>query len=119
MTDNKSILLIANDYIRQGDNEGFLSFCTEDVTWEFVGDTILKGKPAVREYMQSTYAEPPEFDVQELIADDDRDTVVAIGIIKLINFNGSSKTYNYCDIWKLRNNKLAVLKAFVSEVGPL
>jgi len=115
MTDNKSTLLIANDYISRGDHEGFLSFCTEDVVWEFVGDQVLRGKSAVRKYMETVYAEPPEFEVQELLGDHEH--VVAVGLIQLKESNGRTASFKYCDVWKFRGGKMASLKAFVVEVN--
>ena len=56
---NKLILEQANAAIAAGDFEGFLSFCTEDTTWTFVGDRTLAGKAAVREWMAAAYKEPP------------------------------------------------------------
>ena len=44
---NKAILEEANAAIAQGNYEGFLSFCTDDTEWTFVGDRTLKGKAAV------------------------------------------------------------------------
>jgi hypothetical protein len=37
-----------------------LSFCTDDTEWTFVGDKTLKGKEAVRQWMATTYIEPPK-----------------------------------------------------------
>jgi uncharacterized protein len=51
---NKAILKRANAAVVKGDYEGFLSHCTEDVQWIFVGDKTLIGKEAVRRYMNST-----------------------------------------------------------------
>jgi uncharacterized protein (TIGR02246 family) len=56
---NKAILEEANAANAKGDYERFLSFCTDDTEWTFVGDRILKGKEAVRQYMAETYIEPP------------------------------------------------------------
>ena len=44
---NKIILEKANEAVTNGDNEGFLSFCTDDTEWTFVGDKTLCGKEAV------------------------------------------------------------------------
>jgi uncharacterized protein (TIGR02246 family) len=74
---NKAILEKANAAITEGNNEGFLSFCTEDTEWTFVGDKTLKGKEAVRQYMAETYIEPPKFTVANLIAEGDFVTVMA------------------------------------------
>lgn len=114
MATNKEILLQANDHIRKGDHEGFLSLCTEDVVWNFIGDQILYGKAAVREYMATSYAEPPEFIVEDLISEDNH--VIALGRISLKDRNGKTVEYDYCDVWKFREGRMAVLKAFVSEI---
>lgn len=49
--DNKNVLLKANAFVAEGNNEGFLSLCTEDIKWDFVGDKTLIGKEAVRAYI--------------------------------------------------------------------
>ena len=64
--DNKEILKKANLAITQGDNEGFLAFCTDDTEWAFTGEKTLKGKEAVRNWMKTTYKEPPNFEVENL-----------------------------------------------------
>lgn len=114
MADNKAILLKANDHITNGENEEFLSLCTEDMVWDFVGDQVLNGKRAVREYLTAVYTEPPEFTVDDLIGDGDQ--VVAVGRISIKESNGKTITSNYCDVWKFREGKMAALKAFVSEI---
>lgn len=111
---NKAILERANAAVSAGDNEGFLSHCTEDVEWHFVGDRTLKGKPAVRAYMNETYIEPPTFDVTRLIAEGD--VVTAIGNIHLEDATGNTTHFAYCDVWRIRDNKLAELTAFVIEL---
>jgi ketosteroid isomerase-like protein len=113
---NKEILLKANASVTAGDNEGFLSLCTEHVKWEFVGDQTLTGKEAVRAYMKAVYVKPPEFDVENLIAEDD--FVTAIGKIRMKDSNGKVTGYSYCDVWRFRNGKMAELKAFVIEIKP-
>lgn len=113
--DNKATLLKANALITAGNNEGFLSFCTDDVVWEFVGDQILHGKDAVRQYMKSTYIEPPKFHVETLIAE--VDYVTAIGNISLKDASGKTVEYAYCDVWQFRDGLMAGLRAFVVEVG--
>jgi len=57
---NKAILEEANAAITEGSNEGFLSFCADNMEWKFVGDKTLKGKEAVRQWMATTYVEPPK-----------------------------------------------------------
>lgn len=109
--DNKTILEKANAAITEGDNEGFLSFCTDDVVWIFVGDKTLQGKEAVRQYMATAYQEPPKFMVENLIAEGE--FVTAIGKISMKDEDGIMINYSYCDVWRFRDGKMVELQAFV------
>jgi uncharacterized protein len=110
---NKAILRQANRAIVEGDYERFLSHCTDDVEWTFVGAETLKGKEAVRRYMNATYIEPPKFVVTQLIAEGD--LVTAVGDIDITDEAGKTTHSAYCDIWRIRDGKLAELRAFVVE----
>ncbi len=107
-------MIAANKAISNGDHEGFLAFCTEDTKWTFVGDLSLQGKEAVRLWMKENYIEPPKFDVKNLIADNDY--VTAIGNIKLIRKDCKVIRYEYCDVWRFRDGKMAELVAYVIEI---
>lgn len=110
---NKSILEKGNAAISNGDNEGFLKYCTEDTKWTFVGEQVLHGKEAVRQWMASIYVKPPKFDVRNLIAEND--FVTALGYITMTNEDGVETQYAYCDVWRFRDGKMAELMAFVIE----
>jgi len=112
---NKATLTKANAAVSNGDHEGFLKYCTDDVQWTFVGEQIISGKGAVRQYMATTYINPPEFDVKELIGEND--FVTAIGEITLEDENAKQVHYSYCDVWRFRDGKMAELMAFVIESG--
>lgn len=112
---NKAILEKANAAVTAGDNEGFLYFCTDDTKWTFVGDKTLEGKEAVREYMATAYLEPPQFMVENLIAEGE--FVTAVGSISMKDENGKMVDYSYCDVWRFRDGKMAELRAFVIEAG--
>jgi ketosteroid isomerase-like protein len=111
---NKAILEMANAAITEGDHEGFLSFCSDDIKWTFVGDKILRGKEEVRQYMSTVYTEPPKFMVEYLIAEGD--FVTALGNISMKNDDGEMIDYSYCDVWRFRNGKMIALKAFVIQI---
>ena len=78
---NKATLEKANAAVKAGDNEGFLSYCVEDLVWTTVGQGSLRGKPAVREWMRDNYVKPPRFTVDEMIAQGD--LVAALGTIEI------------------------------------
>jgi uncharacterized protein len=108
---NKAILLEGNAAIAEGNNEGFLSFCADDTKWTFVGDKTLKGKAAVRQWMATTYIEPPKFRVANLIAEGD--FVTALGDITMKDEDGKAAYYSYCDVWRFRGGEIIELRAFV------
>jgi ketosteroid isomerase-like protein len=109
---NKTILEKSNAAISEGDHETFLTYCTEDTKWTFVGDRELSGKDEIRQYMSETYKTPPKFDVENMIGEGD--FVTAVGRISLFNEEDNQWIqYDYCDVWKFENGKMAELKAFV------
>lgn len=108
---NKAILEKANAHVAEGNYEAFLSFCADDTEWTFVGDRTLKGKDAVRQYMATTYIEPPKFTVTNLIAEGEFLTV--LGQITLRDEDGKAVHHSYCDVWRFRGDKIVELKAFV------
>ncbi|MBB5621858.1 uncharacterized protein (TIGR02246 family) [Pedobacter cryoconitis] len=110
---NKDILIKANAAITEGDYEGFLSYCTEDTVWTFVGEETLKGKEAVRQYMSKAYTEPPKFEVDHIIGESD--FVTAVGKISMKDKDGKITHYSYCDVWQFREGKMDKLKAFVIQ----
>ncbi len=111
---NKAILEAANAANAAGNYEGFLSFCTDDTKWTFVGDKTLNGKEAVRQYMAETYIEPPKFTVANLIAEGD--FVTAVGDITLKDADGKADHYSYCDVWRFHGGKMVELTAFVIKI---
>ena len=114
---NKAVLEEANAFVAKGDYERFLTYCTDDTIWIFLGERILRGKESVRRYMTEVYLEPPVFDVEHAVAEGEYVTV--IGKIRLKDKGGSTTDYDYCDIWKFRDGKLHELKAFVIKVRQL
>ena len=113
---NATILHTANEFVKKGNYESFLSYCTEDTKWVFVGERVLNSRDEVREYMKEFYLEPPVFTVEKTIEDGNYVTVT--GEITLKASNGTYHHYDYCDIWRFENGKIAELKAFVIEKNP-
>lgn len=110
---NAAILHQANEFVKKGNYESFLAYCTQDTKWVFVGERILEGRDKVRAYMKEFYLEPPVFTVEKTI--EDGNDVTVIGEITLKAANGTYNHYDYCDVWRFENGKIAELKAFVIE----
>ena len=68
---NKQIVEKVNAAFAQGNVEGFLSQCADDVEWTMVGEKPIKGKDAIRKWMTSMGPEVPKFTVTNLLADGD------------------------------------------------
>ena len=112
---NKQVLEQANAAIRKGDFDGFLRFCTDDTEWTFEGDRTLKGKEAVRHWMEAVYREPPHFEVHRMIADGE--FLAALGEILLKDEQGRAVRHAYCDVWRFRGGLMAQLQAFVVKTA--
>ena len=109
---NKEIVEKVNAAFAEGSIEGFLSFCADDVVWTMVGDKIVKGKDAIRQWMASMgKMEPPKFTVANVIAEGD--FVAAHGEITMKDKDGKAAPYSYCDIYHFREDKIVELRAFV------
>jgi ketosteroid isomerase-like protein len=109
---NKELIEKVNAAFTKGDNEGFLSFCAEDVEWTMVGDKAVKGKDAIRKWMASMgNMEPPKFTVNHIIAEGDFG--MAYGDMTMKDKDGKAVPYSYCDIYRFRDNKIVELRSYV------
>jgi ketosteroid isomerase-like protein len=113
---NKQIVEKVNAAFAQGNVEGFLSQCADDVEWTMVGEKPIKGKDAIRKWMTSMGPEVPKFTVTNLLADGDFAT--CYGDMTMRDKDGKVIPYSYCDIYRFRNRKVAELRAFVMKNEP-
>ncbi len=114
-TTARHILEAANAEMAAGNPEGFLAFCTDDIRWEIVGDTLLVGKADVLAWARRTYAlAPPQFTADLWIVQGNWLTVH--GEITVQDALRGPVHSRYCDLWRIRDNKLAELRAFAIEV---
>ena len=113
MSAKKANLEKGNAAVAEGNYEGFLSLCADDMEWTFIDDKNLQGQEAVRQYMAATYLEPPNFTTDNLIAEGD--FVTAVGDIIATGEDGKTTHYSYCDVWRFHEGKMVELKAFVVE----
>ena len=111
---NKGIIEKVNAAFAKGSTEGFLSFCAEDVEWTMVGDTTVRGKDAIRQWMASMGdMEPPKFTVDNVIAEGNFAT--ANGGMTMRDKDGKAVPFAYCDIYRFRNDKIIALSSFVTK----
>lgn len=63
--------------------------------------------------MKEFYWEPPVFTVDTTVEKDN--FVIVTGQITLKSKDGADTYYDYCDVWKFENGKMAGVKAYVIE----
>ena len=67
----KEIVQRINEGFAENNLEKVLSFCADDLTWTMVGDTTVRGKDAIRQWMASMDPQPPQLSIHEIIAEGD------------------------------------------------
>jgi len=109
---HKEIVEKVNAAFAENNVEGFLSFCADEVKFTMIGNKSVKGKDAIRQWMNSMDMEPPKITAGEVIAEGD--FVAARGEMTLKEDGQNVPySYSYCDIYRFRNGKIAELNAFV------
>ena len=110
-TENKTIVEKVNAAFDDGNTDAFLSFCTDNITWNIIGDMQLRGKNAIKNFMNTTPAEQPQFTVKEIVAEDN--SAVCYGNMKMKNKEGNWEDYSFCDVYHFSNGKIAELLTFM------
>ena len=108
---HKRILEQVNNAFAKNDIDGFLDLCTENIEWTMVGDTIVTGKKAIREWMKSMDPGTPAIKVDQVVAEGD--VAVAIGSFRMKDKDGRPASFEYCDVYRFQGDRIAALKAFV------
>jgi uncharacterized protein (TIGR02246 family) len=111
--DRKAIIQHINAAFAENDLEKVLSFCTDDFIWTMVGDSAVKGKDAIRQWMASMDVEPPqELRIEQVIAEGD--TVITRGDMMVKGRKEPAPhSYAFCDVYRFTGDKVAELMAFV------
>ena len=108
---NKDIVAKVNAAFADGNVDGFLACCADDVVWTMVGDTTVQGKDAIRQWMASMGPmEPPTFTVTHVLAEGD--FVTAYGDMTMQDKDGKVVPYAYCDIYRIQGDQIV-------ELGPV
>ena len=105
---HKRIVEQVNAAFARNDMEAFLNFCTDTVEWTMVGESIVKGKRAIREWMKSMDPGAPTIRVDHIVAEDD--VAVATG-----SFVMKGVAYEFCDVYGFEGDRIASLKAYVIQ----
>lgn len=106
---NLDIFKKANKVLGEGNYEEFITYCSEDIQWENVGEHTFHGKAELIEYVKSTY-DGVVFTTDKYITE--KDVVVELGQI-VFEKNGVPKMSSFCDVWKFKDGLIHQVTSFV------
>jgi|SRR5690606_17224595 len=107
--DNQDIFITANKALAEGSYDEFITYCTEDIKWENIGNSTIHGKIELLKYISSAY-DGVVFTTEKYIKE--KDVVVELGQI-VFEKNGESKKSSYCDIWNFKDGLIHQVTSFV------
>lgn len=110
---NKQVVEKINDAFDKSDIDAFLSYCTENIAWNIIGDESFAGKDAIRNFMGKTQGEPPEFSISEIVAEGN--TVMCYGDMKMKNKQDEFDDYSFCDVYHFKDGKVEELLTFMAK----
>lgn len=102
-----------NKAFETGDLEFFTDHITEDIKWEIVGETRIKGKAAFIEYlkMMGTY-EITQVKIKHIITN--ATTAAVDGTMKAETKDGVKKNFAFCDIYDFTGENDPKIKSITS-----
>lgn len=110
--ENKAVVEKVNAAFLNGNTEGFLEHCTDDIVWTMVGEKVTTGIGDIREWMSHCEGvEPPKFTVDKLIAEGN--SVICYGDMTMKGEDGNEGKYSYCDAYTFDGNKIKELRSFI------
>ena len=110
--ENKAIVEQMNKAAAEGNTDAFVEPCAENIRWAVFGEKTVEGKPAIREWMNSTECpEPPQFTVENMVAEGDM--VVCSGDMTMKDGDGNVQPFAYCDIYRFKNGRVSELSTFI------
>ena len=116
MTRNKLIVERYMDAYRKLDHAEILDCLTDDVEWLVPGAFHSHGKQAFDGHIENDcFKGAPEIVVDRLTEEDD--VVVAEGSVKSLMTSGEMFEALYCDVFEMRDGKIAKLTSFLATMS--
>lgn len=111
----RKIVEKVNAAFSEGNMDAFLELCADDIKWTIVSDQTVTGKEAIREFMKGTGdTEPPTFTTDEIIVEND--SAVCYGQMTMKEKEGCVGSYEYCDIYGFKDEKISELRTFMVKL---
>jgi len=108
----REIVQWINDGFAENNLEKVLSFCNDDLIWTMVGETTVRGKDAIRQWIASMDPQTPKITIRQVVVEGD--SVVACGDMTMQEKKGGPPVpYTFCDVYRFAGDKVVELTAFV------
>jgi uncharacterized protein len=115
MSPNKQRIQQYMDAFNRTDHAAILSCLTDDVEWVIPGAFHAKGKKAFdTEIENDAFVGSPTIHVSRMT--EEGDVVVAEGSVRSAKKDGSTLNAVFCDVFVLRNARIAHLTSYLMEV---
>jgi ketosteroid isomerase-like protein len=115
MTSNKQIVQKYMDAFARTDHAEILSCLTDDVEWLIPGAFHAKGKGEFDKQIEGEgFTGHPSIQVTRMI--EENDVVVAEGNVRAARKGGGTLHAVFCDVFVMRNAKIAHLTSYLMEV---
>lgn len=117
MEEKEEFIKTFNEAFSRNDLDFILDNMTNDVEWNFIGEKTMKGKDAVKEFMEPMKnIETLEMELQQIIARDG--TAAANGRMKIKELTGEIKSFGFADFYELEGSTNPKIKRMTSYVVP-
>jgi ketosteroid isomerase-like protein len=115
MSVSEQFLREFNEAWTREDVDAILAAVTEDIEFRMAGEKGVNGKPAFAEMLRKMVGGggAMTLSIHNIIIDGDRAAVD--GDIRMTDKNGQPKSYLFCDVYGLRDGKIATTTAYVVE----
>jgi ketosteroid isomerase-like protein len=115
MTENKPTVERYMDAFTRTDHAAILACLTDDVEWLIPGFFHVTGKDAFDGQIENEgFTGTPEITTTRLT--EENDVVVAEGTVRTRKATGEALTIAFCDVFELREGKIARLTSYLVEV---
>ena len=111
---HERIIRLVNDAFIKNDMLLFLSYCTDDIEWNMIGETTWKGKDAILQAMMAKPGEGPDSVIDLVITEGSK--TVGTGKFNMLNEKGETKHYQFCDIYTFKDDKIAFMESYVVAI---
>lgn len=115
MSDVEQFLRRFNEAWKDGDIETILAGVTDDIRFQMASQETMNGKKAFRDFLRhmENGGGQCSLGIGNVIVDGDR--AALDGVIKVESPEGPARTFLFCDVYRLRDDRISEITAYVVE----